>query len=65
MTPTELRQKTLEELKQLHVKMTSDLKDLALEFVRGKEKNSQKIRGIRKNTAQILTVINEKTFLQK
>lgn len=60
----ELRQKNTEELRQNHAKMVTDLKDLIITFVKGKEKSNQKIRNMRKDVARILTVLNEKIFLE-
>lgn len=63
MKATELRQKTIEEIKQISAKIKTDLQAMSIDFIKGKEKSNQKVRKLRKDFARALTVLNEKFFL--
>jgi ribosomal protein L29 len=65
MKTTDLRQKTIAELKNLCSKERKDLEKTMSEIMQKKEKNSAKAKFARESIARINTVINEKQFLTK
>ena len=60
MLATKLREKTKKQLEVRKAKVRHDLEELRVAIVRGKEKNSRKVRNLKKEYARILTVLNEK-----
>lgn len=58
---TEMRDKTVDELRQQESDLRKELLNLRFQKVTGEIENPLRIRHIRKDIARILTVINEKT----
>lgn len=59
----DLRQKSEQELKDLHVKTKKELGETVTNVFLKKEKNIKKPGNLRKDIAQILTILNEKKFM--
>lgn len=57
--------KEIKELKNLVSKKKLELIKNQVKMLSGKEKNLKKIWGLKKEIAQLLTVIKEKEFLEK
>ena len=58
---TEMREKTVDELRQGESDLRKELFNLRFQQVTGEIENPLRIRHVRKDIARILTVINEKT----
>jgi large subunit ribosomal protein L29 len=58
---TEMRDKTIEELRQDESDLRKEMFNLRFQQVTGEIENPLRIRHVRKDIARILTVINEKT----
>ncbi len=58
---TEMREKTVDELRQEESDLRKELFNLRFQQVTGEIENPLRIRHVRKDIARILTVINEKT----
>lgn len=56
----ENKNKTAEELGKLVIELKSQLEKLMMEILAGKNKNLRALRSLRKDIAQILTIINQK-----
>lgn len=61
---SDLRQKTLEDLKKLVDNTMTNLLDLSQKVLNGSEKNVMKLRSLKKEIARIETVISEKEVLE-
>ena len=59
--PSELRQMTIDELKQEEGNLRKELFNLRFQKTTGEIENPLRIRYVRKDIARILTVINEKS----
>jgi len=59
--PSELRQLTVDELKQEEGNLRRELFNLRFQKTTGEIENPLRIRHVRKDIARILTVINEKS----
>jgi len=59
--PSELRQLTVDELKQEEGNLRKELFNLRFQKTTGEIENPLRIRHVRKDIARILTVINEKS----
>ena len=59
MKTGELRQKTKEELQKILQGLREKLRQLRFDLASGKVKNVREIRGVKKDIARILTIINE------
>ncbi|MEF8847262.1 MAG: 50S ribosomal protein L29, partial [Candidatus Paceibacterota bacterium] len=57
----ELEEKSVEELKKLEADRREKLRSLRFDLSSGKAKNVDEVRKIKKDIAQIKTVINQKT----
>ncbi len=57
---SELRTKTVEELRQQEIDLRKELFNLNFQKVTGEIENPMRIRHVRKDIARVLTVINEK-----
>ncbi len=60
MKASEMRDKTVEELRQQEMDLKKELFNLNFQKVTGEIENPMRIRQCRKDVARILTVINEK-----
>jgi len=60
MKASEMRDKTVEELRQQQLDFKKELFNLNFQKVTGEIENPMRIRQVRKDVARILTVINEK-----
>ena len=60
-TATELRNLTIDELKQEESSMRKELFNLRFQKVTGEIENPKRISVVRKDIARVLTVINEKS----
>lgn len=58
---TEMRDKTVDELRQDEADLRKEMFNLRFQQVTGEIENPLRIRHVRKDIARILTVINEKT----
>ncbi len=58
--PSELRSKTVDELRQDEKDFRKELFNLNFQKVTGEIENPMRIKTVRKNIARILTIINEK-----
>ncbi len=58
--PSELRAKTVDELKQDEGDLRKELFNLNFQKVTGEIENPMRIKEIRKDIARVLTIINEK-----
>jgi len=57
----ELQEKSVAELEQLEADQREELRSLRFDLSSGKSKNVDKVRKLKKDIAQIKTVINQKT----
>jgi large subunit ribosomal protein L29 len=57
---SELREMTIEELRQEEATLRKELFNLRFQKVTGELQNPRRIREVRKDIARVLTVINEK-----
>jgi len=57
----ELQEKSVAELEQLEADQREELRSLRFDLSSGKAKNVDKVRKLKKDIAQIKTVINQKT----
>lgn len=60
MKATELREQTVEELKEQERQLSEKLFTLRLQKVTGTLENSSKVGAARRDLARVLTVLNEK-----
>jgi large subunit ribosomal protein L29 len=60
MKASEMRDKTVDELRQQQLDLKKELFNLNFQKVTGEIENPMRIRKCRKDVARILTVINEK-----
>ena len=60
MKATELREQTMDELRDREVDLTEQLFALRLQKVTGQLDNPVKMTAVRRDLARVLTVINEK-----
>ena len=58
--PSEMRNMTVDELRQEQLDLKKELFNLNFQKVTGEIENPMRIRRVRKDIARILTVINEK-----
>jgi large subunit ribosomal protein L29 len=58
--PSDLRSSTVDELRQEEVNLRKELFNLKFQQVTGEIENPMRIRQVRMNIAQVLTVISEK-----
>ncbi len=58
--PSELRSKTVDELRQDETDLRKELFNLNFQKVTGEIENPMRIKEVRKNIARVLTIINEK-----
>ncbi len=58
--PSELRSKTVDELRQDEKDFRKELFNLNFQKVTGEIENPMRIKTVRKNIARVLTIINEK-----
>ena len=61
MNASDLRNKSIDELKQDEIDLRKELFNLNFQKVTGEIENPMRIRRVRKNIARVLTVMNEKT----
>lgn len=61
----ELRNKELKDLKKLSLEKAKEVGKVDLEIKTQKEKNLKKARNLRKELAQLLTIVREKEILEK
>lgn len=61
MRANELREKTVDELRDRETELSKQLFALRLQKVTGQIENPSKIRQVRKDMARVLTVINEES----
>ncbi len=59
--PSELRAKTVDELRQDEKDFRKELFNLNFQKVTGEIENPMRIKTVRKNIARVLTIINEKS----
>ncbi len=64
MTPKELREKSLEELRALKKDLSEELFRLKLQAGTGQLEKSHRLSEIKKNIARVLTVLGQKLALQ-
>lgn len=57
---SELKESTIEELRQKEINLRKELFNLRFQKVTGELQNPRRIREVRKDIARVLTVINEK-----
>jgi len=62
---TDLRNKKINELEKLLSKKRNELINTYAKIKAGQEKNLKKAKNIRRDVAQILTIIREKELLEK
>ena len=60
MRPSELREMTIEELKEKEKELRKELFNLRFQKATGEIQNPMRIRAVRKDIARILTIITEK-----
>jgi len=60
MKISELRQKPKTELDKMFLELSEKIGKLNFDLVSGKVKNVREIRGIRKDIARVMTIMNEK-----
>ena len=60
-TATELRNLTIDELRQEEMHMRKELFNLRFQKVTGEIENPKRISHVRKDIARVLTVVNEKS----
>ena len=58
--PSDMRNMTVDELRQDHMDLKKELFNLNFQKVTGEIENPMRIRQVRKDIARVLTVINEK-----
>ncbi len=58
--PSDIRSSTVDELRQEEVNLRKELFNLRFQQVTGEIENPMRIRQVRRNIAQVLTVISEK-----
>jgi large subunit ribosomal protein L29 len=63
MKTEELKQKTMEDLKNLLQEKKEKLTQLRFDLASGKVKNVREIRMVKKDIARIMTLINQKSCL--
>ncbi len=59
MNVKEIRNKTEQELKEQIVNLNKEIEDAMGKIIKGKDKNTVKVRKLRKDLARIMTVLNE------
>ncbi|NOY64682.1 MAG: 50S ribosomal protein L29 [Nitrospirae bacterium] len=60
MRPSELREMTIEELREKEKELRKELFNLRFQKATGEIQNPMRIRAVRKDIARILTIITEK-----
>lgn len=60
MKASELRSKTVDQLKDLHLEMKKELFNLRFQKATGELANTSRFSSVRKEVARILSVLNEK-----
>ena len=60
MKAADLRESTLEELRDKEIELAQQLFNLRLQKVTGQLENPSKVKGAKKDLARVLTVIREK-----
>ena len=65
MKTAELRKKKIEELYELLKKKKNEIEGIAQDILTGKEKNIKKKKGLKKEFAQMQTIITEKKALKE
>lgn len=60
MKPKELRRKSIKELKKMEQEQREELRSLRFDLASGKVKNVKEVQAVKKNIAQIKTILNEK-----
>ncbi|MBN8531592.1 MAG: 50S ribosomal protein L29 [Alphaproteobacteria bacterium] len=60
MKASELRSKTADQLKDLHLEMKKELFNLRFQKATGELQNTSRFSAVRKEVARILSVLNEK-----
>lgn len=60
MKPSELRAKTVEELREKEKELRKELFNLRFRLATGELENPMRIRSVRKDIARVLTIITEK-----
>ncbi len=60
MRPSELREMTIEELREKERELRKELFNLRFQKATGEIQNPMRIRAVRKDIARILTIITEK-----
>lgn len=63
MMSQELRNKSIQELKEVVNSKRKEIKDFAQSAVRGNEKNMAKFKYLKKDLARVLTILNEKEIV--
>ncbi len=58
--PSDIRSSTVDELRQEEMNLRKELFNLRFQQVTGEIENPMRIRQVRRNIAQVLTVISEK-----
>ena len=62
---SELREMTVDELRQKEMDLRKELFNLGFQKVTGEIENPLRIRSVRKDIARVLTVVNEKLKSEK
>lgn len=65
MKPSELRALTVDELRQKEQDMRKELFNLKFRLATGEVENPKRINTLRKDIARVLTVVTEKTRVEK
>ncbi len=65
MVKDTLRKKTVSELMEEEKKVSKDIEKVASEITKGKEKNVKKLGQLRRLRAKVLTVLQEKRFMER
>ena len=65
MITKELRNKSIQELKEQVKDLNVQLKDLGIKLLQNNEKNVKKVGFLKRDIARVLTIINEKEILLK
>lgn len=60
MRPSELREMTIEELREKEKELRKELFNLRFQKATGEIQNPMRIRAVRKDIARVLTIITEK-----
>lgn len=63
MKALDLRKKTRQELVEILKSLKQDKEKLALEHLKSAQKNVKKMYFLKKDVARVLTILNEKEFL--